>query len=83
MPDQFLLNPRGYSSRAGAQILCTHIALLLLLFCGRSQDLPVLLAGELIPQVPEEVLIQDQDGDALSTSSPSSPTSSCSEYSPT
>lgn len=45
------------------------------------QDLPVLLARELIPQVPDEVLIHDNE-EGSSSSAPSSPTSSCSEYSP-
>ncbi|CAM9350192.1 unnamed protein product [Ascophyllum nodosum] len=49
----------------------------------RKQDLPNLLARELIPQVPEDILIQE-DGDrgGSSSSHPSSPVSSCSEYAP-
>lgn len=48
------------------------------------QDLPVLLARELIPQVPPEVYIRDDaEGSSSSSSLPSSPTSSCSEFSPT
>ncbi|CAM9713135.1 unnamed protein product [Pylaiella littoralis] len=51
----------------------------------RKQDLPVLLARELIPQVPAEVYIRDDaEGSSSSSSSsssslPSSPTSCCSE----
>eukprot|EP00752_Nemacystus_decipiens_P011019 g9792.t1 len=49
----------------------------------RKQDLPVLLARELIPRVPAEVYIRDDaEGSSLSSSG-SSPTSSCSENSPT
>ncbi|CAM9095260.1 unnamed protein product [Hapterophycus canaliculatus] len=44
----------------------------------RKQDLPVLLHTDLIPQVPPEVYIGD-DAEGSSSSSPSSPTSSCSE----
>ncbi|CAM9820198.1 unnamed protein product [Ectocarpus sp. 6 AP-2014] len=50
----------------------------------RKQDLPVLLARELIPRVPPEVYSRDDaEGSPSSSSTPSSPTSSCSDYSPT
>lgn len=48
-------------------------------FLSGFQDLPVLLAQELIPQVPNEVLIDDNEGGSSPTSS--SPSSN-SEYSP-
>lgn len=47
----------------------------------RKQDLPVLLARELIPQVPNDVLIDDEENGSVS-SAPSSPASSCSDESP-